>query len=185
MTTVNTMIITAGGDTVPAVVTAKRTGRFGICIRRHGKKYETDAKDREIILKVLTAMIASDFFCTVPGIEITVSDCGENRFTLTAAVAAAILIETKQIRPDFDMNDIIIAGDLKLDGTFCPVWTGNDKGLLMWPDPEKKVMTDHKKMHIVPKGTDMNLWMTMHGPFTVEAHDLRHLKCILENRKEA
>ena len=173
--TINTIVIDDNHNASFQRVTAHRNAVSGLTMEG-----VPEYKASEILLKALTGINACGFKTPDFGIKITISNHGENPDILTAPIAVAILVLSRQIKPVTELENIIIAGDLKLNGELKECYTFHAGSPVSWPESKTQFMTDHTRMHIMPKDTDLNLKMTEKGPFTVEALDLKTIQDILE-----
>lgn len=176
----NTLIIGKAGEGLPATLTVTKKNGYGLSISGL-----PEGCSKAMLLTVLTALGSSGFKAESLPFHISVSDCGTNPSALTLAVAVSLLIASGQTNPTVNMEDVILYGDLRLNGNTVQAYTPGKNGIpTEWPRKGTQFLTDHTMMHIVPEGTDHELKMTRMGPFTVEAYDLRHIHQILEGKKE-
>ena len=176
----NTLIIGKAGEGMPATLTVTEMSGKGLSISGLPEGYS-----KAMLLKALTAISSSGFRAENLPFHISVSDYGTNPSALTLAVAVSLLIASGQTTPTVNMEDVILYGDLRLNGNTVQAYTPGKNGIpTEWPRKDTQFLTDHNMMHIVPEGTNHELKMTCMGPLTVEAYDLRHIHQILKNKKE-
>lgn len=175
----NALIIGKAGEGLPATVSLTPKAGYGLSISGI-----PEGMSNAMLLRILTAMTSSGFRADELPFHIHVSNCGVNPSSVILAVAVALLIASGQIKPVVELEDLILYGDLRLDGKMVESYTSGKNGIpTEWPRRNTQFLTDHTLMHIVPDGTDSGLKMTIMGPYTIEATDLKHIKDILENKK--
>lgn len=178
VTSLNALILNKEGTTLCTTINVKKTGKPGIFIKGMA---EGDAK--MLLLKGLTAIQTTGYKTYPNGFVIEIENSGIRPGMLTLPVTLAFLIASKQVRPTMKLENVVFEGDLKLDGEVIEMYNTSPSPQKPepWPIEGKQIVTDNNKMHIVPQNTDLNLKMTMKGPYTVEVDSLRQVIGIIEN----
>ena len=171
--TINAMAVDKDGNTVPCKVTVRSSDEFTMKITGM-----PDDHAKVLLLKALTAIQTCG--CLLKGgVAFEISEMGTRPAMLTVPVAIAYLIATGQVNPVPEIGDMIMCGDLKLDGEIIEMYNTGQQERLLWPFDGKNILTDHKKMHLVPEGVDLGLRMTAKGPYTVEVSHLNQILKII------
>lgn len=170
--TLNTLRLDNEGTLVPVKVTVSVSAGIGIHVINM-----KDSGIKEMLLRTIAAI--QDARYRIPGKKIVISFSEEitTLFSLSdAAVAIALLIATKQIKPVLKYDIVNISGELRLDGSLkkpsficsqystCVDRIEKHKGLCtgccfhQWPNEKTKYQLPDWQMYLVPDDIDKVLF---------------------------